>query len=127
MKIGLIVNPNAGLGGAVGLKGTDGPDIVAQALERGAVAQSGPRVRRAMARLAARAPGAAIVTVPGALGADWVDGLDLALTIRPLPDVSGTARDTWQAVLAMVAATAPRAMLRGVWHTARACAAFPAG
>ena len=101
MKVGLIVNPNAGLGGAVGLKGTDGPDIVAQALERGAVAQSGPRVRRAMARLAARAPGAAIVTVPGALGADWVDGLDLALTIRPLPDVSGTARDTWQAVLAM--------------------------
>ncbi|PWJ17036.1 ATP-NAD kinase family protein [Jannaschia seohaensis] len=101
LKIGLIVNPNAGLGGAVGLKGTDGPDIVAQALARGAVAQAGPRVRRAMARLAARVPGAALVTVPGALGAEWVEGLDLATEVRALPQVTGTARDTWQAVMAM--------------------------
>ncbi|MEM1236933.1 MAG: NAD(+)/NADH kinase [Pseudomonadota bacterium] len=101
MKIGLIVNPNAGLGGAVGLKGTDGAHIVAAALERGAIAQAGSRVRRAMARFAARAPGTNIVTAPGALGAQWLRGLDLAPSIRPLPSVSGTARDTWQAVLAM--------------------------
>ncbi|MEO0701750.1 MAG: NAD(+)/NADH kinase [Pseudomonadota bacterium] len=101
MKIGLVVNPNAGLGGAVGLKGTDGPDIVARALQRGAVAQSGPRVRRAMARLADRVPGAQVVTVSGALGADWTRGLDLATTVRVLPEPSGTARDTWQAALAM--------------------------
>ena len=34
MQIGVVVNPFAGLGGAVGLKGTDGPDSVAEALRR---------------------------------------------------------------------------------------------
>ena len=40
MQIGVVVNPFAGLGGAVGLKGTDGPDSVAEALRRGARAKS---------------------------------------------------------------------------------------
>lgn len=101
MKIGLVVNPVAGLGGAVGLKGTDGPDTVAEALRRGAVAQSGSRARRAFARLAARVPGAAVTTAPGGLGADWLAGLDLSLTVAPIPPPSGSARDTQAAVMAL--------------------------
>ncbi|MFT4620307.1 MAG: putative polyphosphate/ATP-dependent NAD kinase [Dinoroseobacter sp.] len=101
MKIGLIVNPVAGLGGAVGLKGTDGPDIVAEALRRGAVAHSGERARRAMARLVDRVPGTEIVTVSGEMGAAWLNGLALTLDIRGLPEVSATATDTRQAVCLM--------------------------
>ena len=101
MKVGLVVNPVAGLGGAVGLKGTDGPDTVAEALRRGAVPHAGDRTRRAMARLAGRVPGAAITVAPGPLGADWVEGLDLQTEVLDLKATTGTARDTRDAVAAL--------------------------
>lgn len=101
MRIGLVVNPVAGLGGAVGLKGTDGPDTVAEALRRGAVAHAGERARRAMRILADRVPGTEITAAPGDLGADWLEGLDLRIRRLDLAYKSGTARDTRDAVAAM--------------------------
>lgn len=101
MRIGLVVNPIAGLGGRVGLKGTDGPGTVAQALERGAEPQAGPRTQRALALLAERVPGAALVVPPGPLGADWTTGLSLSLEVVGLSYSSQTARDTRHAVEAM--------------------------
>lgn len=99
MRVGLVVNPVAGLGGAVGLKGTDGPDTVARALGRGAIAQAGPRVARAFAVLARAHPGTAILAGPGALGADWVKGLPVAPV--DIGVLTGTARDTRAAVAAI--------------------------
>jgi predicted polyphosphate/ATP-dependent NAD kinase len=101
VKVGLVVNPVAGLGGAVGLKGTDGPDTVAEALRRGAVAHAGERTRRAMARLADRVPGARVTVAPGALGADWVGGLALETDVLRLGPPSGTASDTREALAAL--------------------------
>ncbi len=50
MRIGLVVNPDAGLGGRLGYKGSDGLAETARAA--GAVDCSGPRVAAAMLRLA---------------------------------------------------------------------------
>ncbi len=100
MRIGLIVNPIAGLGGRVGLKGTDGPGIVADALARGAEPQAGARARRALQRVADRLPGTKITLAPGVLGADVAEGLNLDLDIRPMP-LTGSARDTRAAVAQM--------------------------
>lgn len=101
MKIGLIVNPIAGMGGRVGLKGTDGPQTVALALERGAVAQAGARTRRALQRLATRLPNAQLTVAAGQLGADWAEGLGLDITVLPDQSVTKSAQDTAFAVRAM--------------------------
>ncbi|MDG2406382.1 MAG: NAD(+)/NADH kinase [Paracoccaceae bacterium] len=94
MQFGLIINPVAGLGGTVGLKGTDGPDTVAKALRRGAVPQSGIRTRTAIELLAERAPGATILTPTGPLGTKWTAGLSLKVLEIDMGQFSGTARDT---------------------------------
>ncbi len=101
MRIGLVINPIAGMGGAVGLKGTDGPDTVAEALRRGANAKAGDRAYTALRLLADRVPGARLAVAPGQLGADWVQDLDLDTTTVEIPNITTTARDTKQAVLAM--------------------------
>ena len=54
MHVGIAVNPVAGMGGRVGLKGTDGK--VAEAVERGAEPRAPDRARRMLDRLAAVAP-----------------------------------------------------------------------
>lgn len=101
MKIGVVVNPISGLGGAVGLKGTDGADIVAEALKRGAVPQAGNRVRRAFQRFAAARPDTQLVVAPGQQGADHLAGLGFHLNVLALDAPSGTADDTRRAVEAM--------------------------
>ena len=49
-RIGILVNPDAGLGGRLGLKGTDGR--AAEARAAGAVDRSGPRKTAAPERFA---------------------------------------------------------------------------
>lgn len=101
LTFGLVVNPIAGLGGTVGLKGTDGPGTAAEALGRGAVPRAGERVRRAFALLAGRAPGTPVRAAPGQLGADWLEGLDLDVRALHPFEASGTARDTRVATQAL--------------------------
>lgn len=47
-RLGLIVNPYAGLGGSVGLKGSDGAAIRTEALARGAEMRAPQRMQRAL-------------------------------------------------------------------------------
>ena len=68
-RIGLIVNPVAGMGGSVGLKGTDGN--VEEARHRGAVPRAKDRAKIALALLA-KSTDLAFVTCSGAMGEDII-------------------------------------------------------
>ncbi|WP_327072680.1 NAD(+)/NADH kinase [Kitasatospora purpeofusca] len=70
MIVGLIVNPVAGLGGAVALKGSDGPDVQARALALGAVPRAAERAAAALRALRARRPDVLVRTVAGPMGED---------------------------------------------------------
>jgi len=66
--LGVVVNPVAGMGGAVGLRGTDGAGL-AEARARGAVPLAGARAERAMRRLARALPELQVVAASGDMGA----------------------------------------------------------
>ena len=66
MHVGVVMNPIAGMGGRVGLKGTDGK--VEEARARGAEPRAPERAKRAMERLAGVAPDATVSTVAEPMG-----------------------------------------------------------
>lgn len=66
--LGFIVNPVAGMGGSVGLKGTDGEAIVHEAMRRGARPTAGERATKAIVRLKASLPQVNVLTVAGPMG-----------------------------------------------------------
>ena len=67
-RVGLIVNPVAGLGGRVGLKGSDGAAVQQRALELGAVPRALDRTTEALVRLQPIASEFEFVTYCGEMG-----------------------------------------------------------
>ena len=71
-SVGLVVNPIAGIGGRVGLKGSDGPGTVERALALGARPEANRRALEALVRLRetwpAGRPLPGIVAAPGEMG-----------------------------------------------------------
>jgi predicted polyphosphate/ATP-dependent NAD kinase len=65
MKIGFLINPIAGMGGSVGLKGTDG--LAEEALKLGAMPIAGERAKKCMKELNIDS---LILTCSGAMGED---------------------------------------------------------
>lgn len=69
-RVGLIVNPLAGIGGRVGLKGSDGTAIVERALALGAVPAAGARAAETLSHLRDLAGVLDLGTCPAEMGAE---------------------------------------------------------
>lgn len=100
-QLGLIVNPVAGIGGRVGLKGSDGDEIQRLAREMGAQPQAQERAILAVKQLTGL-EGLQIVTYPGEMGETVVGscGLEPHVIGRILPGKT-SAQDTQNAARAM--------------------------
>jgi predicted polyphosphate/ATP-dependent NAD kinase len=101
-RVGFVVNPIAGMGGPVALKGTDGPDAVRLARERGAVPIAGGRARRALEALVDREM-VHVLAARGQMGAEPAAGSGVACEVTAAaPSGADTrAEDTRHAVREM--------------------------
>ena len=101
-KLGLIVNPIAGMGGRVGLKGSDGNEILKRAKELGAQAEAPERAIRTLKSIAFLKDSIEVVTYPYDMGEEE------AITCGIAPKVIGhikrgktDANDTFKAARKM--------------------------
>ncbi len=103
-RLGLIVNPVAGLGGRVGLKGSDGAAIQRRARALGATPRAQERARQALERLGPARDELVIVTYPGEMGANVtrVSGFDpTVIGVGSITPGATTPEDTRRAARAM--------------------------
>lgn len=104
-RIGFLVNPIAGMGGRVGLKGTDG--LVEEARRRGAEPRSPDRARRGLEALAAAGADVHVLTWGAPMGAQVAADVGLATEVLGGPASDETsAEDTREAVRTFVAENA---------------------
>jgi predicted polyphosphate/ATP-dependent NAD kinase len=101
MRIGFVVNPVAGMGGSVGLKGTDGEDILKEAVARGATKQSPQRTSRALRGLNGRVD-AQFLTCSGEMGKEELDRAGIRSVVVCEPPAETSREDTAAAVRAFV-------------------------
>lgn len=74
-KLGLIINPIAGMGGRVGLKGTDGTNILDKAIKLGAFQEAPGKALRALEKLLPIKEELIIITCSGDMGENQVKKL----------------------------------------------------
>ncbi len=101
MRIGLIINPIAGMGGRVGLKGTDGEETLRKALELGAEPKAAERARQALNQLIRL--DVEWVTWGGDMGENLFKEMDFRYTVLGSPkQEKTTSKDTREAAKAML-------------------------
>jgi predicted polyphosphate/ATP-dependent NAD kinase len=74
-KVGFLINPIAGMGGAVGLKGTDGKKTLREAIRKGAKSVSPERGLRYLEEVHRRDKDIEFLIAPGKMGEDLADQL----------------------------------------------------
>lgn len=125
LRVGLVVNPWAGIGGPAGLRGSDGVDIRATALERGSLPTALSRVSRFLAPLTAAGARIDWVTWGGEMGAESLAAQGVPVSVLGMPSTPSTADDTRTAARALVDAAVDVLVFAGGDGTARdVCAAI---
>lgn len=120
LKLGLIVNPIAGIGGKVGLKGSDGAETLCRARELGACPESCEKTSRAIKEFADLRDGFELYTCAGGMGQNVAEQFGIAARI-----VGGsageetTAEDSIAMAKAMAAAGVDMLLFAGGDGTAR--------
>ena len=119
-KLGLVINPWAGVGGPAGLKGSDGADTVAQALAAGVEPQANKRAAIALQALQEYAEQLEILCFAGEMGERVARAQGLQVTVvgaaRAEPSI---AADTERAAQTIRAAGADLIVFVGGDGTAR--------
>jgi predicted polyphosphate/ATP-dependent NAD kinase len=104
MRLGLVVNPIAGIGGKVALKGSDDPEILAVARARGAEPAAPARAIEALRTVAAAADGDLVLfSYPGEMGEQEAGAAGLHTEVLGAIGSVTTAADTRAAAAAMAA------------------------
>ncbi len=104
VRLGLLVNPDAGLGGRLGLKGSDGQAEIARS--RGAQDRSGPRMRSMLDHLITiskeNLEGIQWYVSEGRMGTDWILPAISSLEVIHSSNNSTNADDTSELVRSMI-------------------------
>jgi len=119
-RLGLIVNPVAGVGGRVGLKGSDGAEIQRKAVELGAVPESHDRAVQALEMVMSMRDQLDLITYPGEMGEDAAR--ECAFEPRVIGTIKPgetTAEDTRNAALEMLRLNVHLLLFAGGDGTAR--------
>jgi predicted polyphosphate/ATP-dependent NAD kinase len=102
-KLGVIVNPYAGIGGSVGLKGSDGEEIRTEAFARGAEPRAPARMQRCLEVLLAFRDQLDIYAFAGDMGEAEIKAAGLTCTlVGRAASVPSSPEDTVNAVTALL-------------------------
>lgn len=119
-KLGVIVNPIAGIGGRVGLKGSDGEKMLRLAIARGARPEALSRATAALRPLAHLKSRIRLIAYYGEMGADACHAAGMPATaVGMLPPGRTTASDTKTAARQMLSEGVDLLMFVGGDGTAR--------
>lgn len=119
-RLGLVMNPLAGVGGPAGLKGSDGADTVSRAAALGSTSRVHERVTACLEAIAGRADAFDMLTVSGAMGERACQAAGIACEVlADMPVQQTSADDTRRAVSALQDADIDLLLFAGGDGTAR--------
>ncbi|SHD78685.1 ATP-NAD kinase family protein [Schnuerera ultunensis] len=119
-RLGFIINPIAGMGGKVGLKGTDGEEIVKKALSLGAKKVAPNKAKITLKYIKDNIDGLEILTYPGDMGEEECKELGItSIVVGNINMENTTYLDTEEAALRMVEKKVDLILFAGGDGTAR--------